>query len=304
MESLGLDVEDSIALASEVDGELEELAKRVGAIAVIRVSAKGGGTVEMVILDRATGKTVRRQLVSSSVSDPAAAELITLRTVELLRASLMELKSPHPSRGEVSVPPQVEALAYVPPPPPPSGVKPTSIERAEKPRKLYANIYGGAAIQYAFDWSEGVQFRAGGTVPLSRAFRGQGELAIPVSPMRHRGAEGNTTLDVTHLRLGAEYDVRYSRVGFAMLGGVNLAHLNFSGHPVLPYGSDPVNLLAYGGYLGANLSLRLVRRWSLRLEQTVYYLVPNTVVRFAGQRTATFGQPYGATALALEWVLP
>ena len=97
------------ALGFEVDlkreessfASLESLALEARAVAAIRVHPLQAGGVEMTVLDRATGKTVHRELAKVDAVDAAGDELVATRTVELFRASLMELNADHPSRGAV-----------------------------------------------------------------------------------------------------------------------------------------------------------------------------------------------------------
>jgi len=108
IEALGFQVEvqpETAPLRS-----LEAIAEEAGAMAVIRVKSLLAGGVEMTVLDRVTGKTVHRELARASESNPADRELVATRTVELFRASLMELSADHPTRGAVTASPPVQAL--------------------------------------------------------------------------------------------------------------------------------------------------------------------------------------------------
>jgi hypothetical protein len=304
MESLGLEVTDVNAVIGEADVNLDAQAKRLGAIAVVRVSGTGGGTVEMTIIDRATGKTVRRQLVSANSTDPAAYELIAIRTIELLRASLMELKSPHPSRGDVTVTKQIEALAYVPEKPTPVTPQSSSPEKTSGGLAHSVIVYGGPALVLANGWSEGIGFCVGGTTTLWGPIRLQGDIVVPLVSMQHRGTAGKVLFDATQLRVGGTYDWFYPAFDWGLSTGGTVSFLSFSGQAVAPYEAAHVDLSAYGGYVGGHFALRLYRRLRLSLGQTVTYLFPNTVVRFAGARVTSFGQPIGTTTLALELGLP
>ena len=75
-----------------------------GGVATIRIASTTGGDVDMTIIDGAGGKTVSYRLVSPPSADPAASELIATRTVELLRAHLLELTHQEPRRQEPVVP--------------------------------------------------------------------------------------------------------------------------------------------------------------------------------------------------------
>ena len=89
IEAMGFAVE--LQPESADSASLDRLAEGSSAIAAIRVKPLEAGGVEMTVLDRATGKTVHRELGRVSASDPAGEELVATRTVELFRASLMEL---------------------------------------------------------------------------------------------------------------------------------------------------------------------------------------------------------------------
>ena len=304
MEVLGLEVDDTLSGDAKTDAELEAQARRLGAIAIVSVSTADGGKVELTIIDRATGKTVHRQLVGSTKNDPAAAELIAIRTIELLRASLMELKSPHPSRGEVEVTPRIEALAYVPVSVKPSGEKPVPPQGASTRIGESINLFTGASVNYASGWGVGTGFRGGAATTLVGPVGLQGDVTIPLVPLKHEGNQGTAFLDITEFSFGARYDVRRPVLVFSLHAGAKACFMKFEGHAVSPYTSENVDRHAYGAFVGASLSLRWYRHWYFRLDQTAAVLVPNTIVRFAGARAATLGQPLGATALSVEVRLP
>jgi hypothetical protein len=94
--------------------ELASEARRASAFAAIGVGPTSAGNVEITVLDRVTGKTVRRELLGRSLGDPTTRELVALRASELLRASLMEIEAPHPPRGDVPVTPPVQRVAQAP----------------------------------------------------------------------------------------------------------------------------------------------------------------------------------------------
>lgn len=95
-------------------GELSQEARRAGAFAAIGIGPTAEGSVEITVLDRVTGKTLRRELLGRSLADPTTRELVALRASELLRASLMEIEAPHPPRGELPPTPAVARLATAP----------------------------------------------------------------------------------------------------------------------------------------------------------------------------------------------
>src|SRR5450432_1318089 len=110
IEAMGFEV--ALQPESAEASSLESLAVAGRAIAAIRVKPLEAGGVEMTVLDRATGKTVHRELARVSAADPACEELVATRTVELFRASLMELGAGHPARGDVRAPEPIEARVH------------------------------------------------------------------------------------------------------------------------------------------------------------------------------------------------
>jgi hypothetical protein len=113
LQTLGLDV---IVLKPPDEGSmsrapLERAARSVGAAAAVRLVPSGEGKVEVWVADRVTGKAVVRELdaPASGTSDAAVA----VGSVELLRASLMELHSGEPPHGDVP-PSETVKLAALP----------------------------------------------------------------------------------------------------------------------------------------------------------------------------------------------
>jgi hypothetical protein len=125
--------ERAVALATRVAAELEALgfsvqsqtrepkpaelaaeARRAGAFAAIGIGPTAEGSVEITVLDRVTGKTLRREILGRSLTDPTTRELVALRASELLRASLMEIEAPHPPRGDLPATPVVARVANAP----------------------------------------------------------------------------------------------------------------------------------------------------------------------------------------------
>ncbi len=111
LEGLGLDV---IVLKPPEEGSpsrapLEQAARSVGAVAAVRLIASSEGKVEVWVADRVTGKAVVRELEApeSGASDAAVA----IGSVELLRASLMELHSGEPPHGDAPANERVRTLA-------------------------------------------------------------------------------------------------------------------------------------------------------------------------------------------------
>jgi len=111
LQGMGLDV---IVLKPPDEGSasrapLERAARSVGAIAAVRLIASSEGKVEVWVADRVTGKAVVRELDASESGASDAA--VAIGSVELLRASLMELHSSEAPHGDAPASPKIESLA-------------------------------------------------------------------------------------------------------------------------------------------------------------------------------------------------
>lgn len=76
------------------------------ALSIVRHAA----AATLVIADRTTGKSLRRDVMLETLGDDLDA-LLALSAVELLHASLLELKADHPARGDLQATPKLVALA-------------------------------------------------------------------------------------------------------------------------------------------------------------------------------------------------
>ncbi len=111
LQGLGVDV---IVLKPPDEGSpsrapLEQAARSVGAVAAVRLIASSEGKVEVWVADRVTGKAVVRELDSPGAGASDAA--VAIGSVELLRASLMELHSGEPPHGDAPANDKIHSLA-------------------------------------------------------------------------------------------------------------------------------------------------------------------------------------------------
>ena len=84
---------------------LGEEAARAGAFAAVLVLPKGrGAAVDLMVVDRATRKTVVRTVEATAAPGDGAAAEVALRAVELLQASLLEASHPPPAARALPAP--------------------------------------------------------------------------------------------------------------------------------------------------------------------------------------------------------
>jgi hypothetical protein len=272
--------------AAVPDVPLEERARASGAIAAIRIAPSGKDAVEMTIVDRATGKTVQRRLAIATPSDPASAELIATRTVELLRASLMELASAHPPRGAVSVPPEVKETVVREP---------------------------GTPI-HALGFGPGLSFGTGGPAFASGwaalTLRGVSGFGVHVAWVASIGGpeleapEGTVELSPYQYRLAGVYETAPfgPKLSLRAMTGAFLLHLVVEGEAEAPYVGETVVLFAGGPWMGTGLRLGITQNLGVLVSGDIGVAFPRLVIRSAGREVSTWGQVLGTGSIGLEVV--
>lgn len=286
--ALGFDAVD--VASADPSARLDALARGAHAEAAVRIVPSSSG-VEVWIADRVTGKTVFREVVSpQSPGRPAPAasvvpeDLVALRTVELLRASFLEVHAQHPSRGEVPIPSQVTALAVLPSRPveaPPSGTLRFGLDVG--PALVLAP--GGIGPAFAL--------RAGVLVAPWKRFAIDGHAWIPVSHPEIERSEGQARLSIALASAG----VRFAPVGMDgswswMIGlGVGMVRVGADGTGNGSFQGRYDTATAAWPHAKAGVSHRLWAGAHVGLDGAAGWALPRPIIRFAGQETAHLDPP-------------
>jgi hypothetical protein len=265
---------------------LEAAARDAEAVAALRVSASSTG-VEVWVSDRVTGKTVLREVVTSEVvAQEERDALIALRAVELLRASLLEVESTLPPRGEVKAPEPVrEAAKKVLP----SSPEPDEPERV--PPSMWLGVAGGLG------WGRGAPPTAHATLQargtLHRWLELEGGVVAPLSSISIEEPEGQANVLWSTLLVDANVPLLRPdgawglRVGLGV--GVSWLHVEATAAPPYASASDDLFVAWPHGHLAA--SWAPVEQLRLVLAARVGATTPRPVVRFAGRDVLQFGRP-------------
>lgn len=286
IESLGLFVKWLPAERARLPS-LEQEAATAGAVASIRIAPMGGNDVDMTIFDRATGKTVSWKLVAASTADSAASELIATRSVELLRASLLEMAgraAPAPTPSPKAEPPATPGA-----PPAQGGAESWS-------------LLVGPSVLYSTDFSTGVHVLSALTwMPFARAGLSASVLS-PVLPARLVRAEGVVELYGSFYRLGAVLEVTGSKsvVSLRLTAAAGLGRLQLRGAASPDYLSATETRLVACPSLGVTARLALAPHLRLFADVTGSAAFPKTVIRLAGREATEWGRPALSAALGLE----
>jgi hypothetical protein len=287
LESLGLLVKWLPAERARLPS-LEQEAASAGAVASIRIAPMGGSDVDMTIFDRAMGKTVSWKLVAASTADAAAGELIATRSVELLRASLLEMA----------------ARAAPPTPAPPAEDNRPAVLEAPAAREAPESwsLLVGPSVLYSTDFSSGVHVLSGLTwMPFRRAGLSASVLS-PVLPARLVRPEGVVELYGSFYRLGAVLEVtgNPSLVSLRLTAAAGLGRLQLRGAAGPNYvGATETHLVACPS-LGVTARFVLAPHLRFFADATGSTAFPKTVIRLAGREASEWGRPALGAALGLE----
>jgi hypothetical protein len=290
LEALGFRVEVRSARSAALAHEL----RAPHVIAAIEVRPARSGQVELVAVAPQSSDPIRRSLPIAARQDPAAAELVATRTVELLRALRLELEAAGKREGA----PAAAARAAVEPEPEVARDSGAVVESSS------AVLLGGAALSSAPPFRPGASgwFAMGwrATPRWSSVF----EIAVPLVAANLERAEGEVEASMTSYRVGAWLESSRAALAGAGVGaGLGLEYLAFRGYAAEPYTSDDARQWTWGPWLRAGGALRLSSRLRAVTSVTAVLSLPPTTVRLAGRDVARFGRPSVHAAVGLEWAL-
>jgi hypothetical protein len=269
-----------------------------GVLAAIDLTVdEGTHVVELRVVDRATDKVVIRRVPVEAWSTSHTAEILAVRAVELLRASLLELL--------VSKRP---ASAGAPPPSPPDlpdlsraarwAAKTLAVEREPQ-----WGLEAGAALLADFG---GIPPSTVALVRVQRKLVGPLRLRATAAGLleTHPGVESAAGAASVTQDLGlAEmvFDFSTSAVVHPLVSvgaGVLYEKVEGSASSTL-YVSEGASRWAAAFDAGAGADVRLGRHWGLSLEAHAFLAVPYPAVDFVGIEVAHAGTPSVLASLTL-----
>ena len=276
---------------------LEATARALSAVAAVRVAPKAGG-VEVWIVDRITGKTVLTDVTAEGDATTVEAT-VALRTVELLRASFLEIQEPHPTRGELPIPPEVRALRA-----PPTDLSTVQQAPSEAPPASSAVRVGlgTATVLSPGGLDTGPQVRLEGTWMTSRWLGARVFALFPTLSTRVQADEGETSMRVA--LLGAGLHVELAEIGPltpSLDAGLAGAWLLFEGAARAPYVATTDTAVVAAPFAGGGLDVRLTPLVHLEGQALCAVALPRPVLTLAGREVASWGRP--ALALSASFLL-
>ena len=270
--------------------ELAAEALRAGALAAIGIGPTLDGNVEITVLDRVTGKTLRRELLGRSLADPTTRELVALRASELLRASLMEIEAPHPPRGDLPATPVAIRVARAP-------------ETSRHPDRLWRlGVETGALVAPGVSAAPLLQASLGAR--LLAGLELTATLGSQLTPGQRYVGAGRLETTARWLNLGPKLllgraDNRSVALGldvdFTLLA---LTASGFAGDA--SYRGESHFVWSAAGTLGIDSKIRLHRQVWWELRPAVGYATRQVSLRVDGQVVKAWGQPWLSFATGLE----
>jgi hypothetical protein len=282
------------AAGADVRGALAEAAAGPDVDAVVALLAEGpDDAIELRVIDRVTGKTLIRSVPVEPESDRSA-EVLSIRALELLRASFLEI-----ALGTSRVPPVPE----LPPPPPPGVARMARVAQEREVSRTWAVEVGGCLLR-SF---EGVPLSL---APLVRVERALGERLVTRLTMAglgtHARVEGvagsgnsaSVAQDFALVELGIKLRPGRSLRPFFSLGAGAL-HVTSEGQTASPYRGDRVTRWALTADAGVGARLALGGRFEVALEAHVQVAEPYPTIRFEKEPVARSGRPTMMGSLTL-----
>ena len=259
-----------------------------GVLAAIDLTMnEGTHIVELRVVDRATDKVVIRRVPVEAWEAPRAAEILAVRAVELLRASLLELL--------VAKPASSTATASSPPPDLPdlSRAARWAAQTLTLQREPVWAVEAGAAVMADLG---GIPPSAVALVRIQRKLWGPLRLRATGAGLgtvpRVAGSAG-TALVTQYLGLvEMVYDVPARAIVHPLVSaGAGVLYVAADGRANSPYQGAHVIQWSAAADAGAGADLRLGSHWDLALEAHALLAVPYPVVEFLGTEIAHAGTP-------------
>jgi hypothetical protein len=260
---------------------------RAGALGALELRLLPGPQpkLRVCVVELVTGKAVLRHLEVVSGLPPAQAALLA---VELVHASLLEVRASHPSRGQVQ---------------PSKAVSKTVDQTLTRELEPWFGMrLGGAVLGSPGGISPNIASAAGIEVPATErlAFDADGVFALlPGSATRD---EGSATVRLMLGRAHGGYAIWTSPAVHVALGlGGGFVAARVAGDATEPYRSSAGVGTTWLLSTALQARLSLSREWWLRLDSHLGYAPDPLRVTFASASRAELGQPLLDAGLSLEW---
>jgi hypothetical protein len=260
---------------------LEHADQQGSAAATIGLFLRANATsAELWVVDRLTGKTVVRSVELANSPADQAPEVLARRSVELLRASLLEILVEAPEKQPLEKPSGARAKAS------------SWAAQALEPAPSRWAVEAGAQLL-------GVGGVGSAVMPLARVrFAFNQRLGVRLTlaglgtHLRVESPGGSATMNQQLALLELVGDIfPEGRLRPSISVGAGAYHIGVEGSATPPYVGLSDDRLVFAADAGIGLALALSRSWALALEGHVILVTPYPVIRFVGAETTEIGNP-------------
>jgi hypothetical protein len=288
LQGIGLDV---IVLKPPDEGSasrapLERAARSVGAIAAVRLIASSEGKVEVWVADRVTGKAVVRELDASESGASDAA--VAIGSVELLRASLMELHTSEAPHGDAPASAKIESLALPTTPP-------------REPPRLGLRVGAGADLGVR-GLGPSAEADIGVWVRIASRFGARVVGLSSLSPSRVETPSG--AVETRSLVLGAMAEYAFADVAGPWVPSVSLglaaARVSTTGTAIPPFVSASEAAWSAAPLGGLGMAWAFATDLRLRADGLVAWALPAVHVSTPTTEVGGWGNPAVVVSLGVE----
>jgi len=242
---------------------------------------------ELWVVDRLTSKTVVRRVEMNQSPGASLPEVLARRSVELLRASLLEILVDAQKRPFATPAPRAQASRWV--------------ARALQPRRSRWGVEAGALVLAGFGGIRGAVMPVGRVrVALGERLRARVTLSGLGTRPQVDAAEGTATVrqELGLLELIGEIAPQ-SWLQPAISLGAGAYHIGVDGSANWPYAGLHGGSYAFAADAGVGLALSITSSFALSLEGHALLVTPYPVIRFLDVDTAQTGRPLLSGALTL-----
>jgi hypothetical protein len=246
---------------------------------------------ELWVVDRLTSKTVVRRIAMSKSAGASAPEVLARRSVELLRASLLEILVDSQKRPSTVTAPRAHATRWA--------------AQALEPRHSSFGIEAGAQLLGGFGGIDAA------ILPVGRMRVALGERLLARMTLSGLGtrpkivaAQGSATLsqELALLELQGEMAPRsWLRPTISL--GAGAYHIHVDGSANAPYAGLDGGRYAFAVDAGAGLAMSFTSVFALSLEAHALLLTPYPLIQFLTVDTAEMSRPLlSATVTVVGWL--
>jgi hypothetical protein len=267
--------------------EMEQLSQREGATVELSLM-EGGGALEIWIVDASTGKATFREVILGSYEHGEAPELVAIRLVETLRATLMDFASPSNVAAHIPLHRAPEI---------------GSSTRAGPARFMMAVGGGGAYSVGGIGAMEYLDLSLGWRIGSRFNLAVDGALTPTRTNLQGPEGQANVAWYRSGVSLGFCASDPAAPIRFRSGAGVWLSVMSLAGQAAAPYVNTSTDFVSVIPHLDAGLHFSLTPNLGLAASLSMGVSAPEASVRFAGREVATWGRPLWLGGLALESAL-